>query len=187
VNEVLWYTSRATGIVSVVLLTAIVVLGTLLSGRRRPHGDAPVIVMGMHRWLSLGMVAFLVAHVATAVVETFVSIDLVSAFVPFTSGYERAWVGLGTLAVDLCVAIMVTSYLRLRMRERTWRWVHGLTYLMWPIAVLHGFMLGTADEPLLRLTTLGCGIVGLLAVGWRAGSTFADRERRAEVAAQEWR
>ena len=57
--------------------------------------------MGLHRWLSLGMVVFLVVHIATAIAETYVSIDAISAIVPFTSGYETLWVGLGTLAVDL--------------------------------------------------------------------------------------
>ncbi len=185
-NELLWYTSRATGLVSVVLLTAVVVLGVLISGRRRPHGDSPLVVMGLHRWLSLGLLSFLALHVTTAVAETYVSIDLVSALVPFTSGYERVWVGLGTLAVDLLGAVLITSWLRHRMPERRWRLVHWLTYAMWPIAVLHGFMLGTADEPWLRFTTLGCGVVGILATAWRVGSTFADRERRADVAAQEW-
>ena len=103
-NELLWYTSRATGTASIVLLTGVVILGATISGRGARSRDGATIVTALHRWLSLGMTVFLLLHVATAVVETYVSIDLVSAVFPFTSGYEPLWVGLGTLAFDLFVA-----------------------------------------------------------------------------------
>lgn len=185
-NELLWYVSRATGVVSMALMTIVLVLGMVTSGRRRPRGDSATIVMALHRWLSLGTVVFLTAHVATAVAETYVSIDAISAIVPFTSGYETAWVGLGTIGVDILVAVMVTSLLRHRLPERVWKGVHLLAYLLWPTAIVHGLMLGTANEPLLRGITVLCAAVGLGAVGWRLTSTHADRERRLAVAAQEW-
>lgn len=185
-NELLWYLSRATGIVSIVLLTTVVVLGVLIAGRRLPHHDVPTIVMALHRWLSLGMVAFLTVHVATAIAETYVKIDLISAIVPFSSSYATLWVGLGTLAVDLLVTVTLTSLLRHRLSERTWRVVHWAAYLLWPVAVLHGFMLGTANEPLLRLVTGLCGIAGAAAMAWRATTTFEDRERRRDIVEQEW-
>jgi predicted ferric reductase len=186
VNELLWYTSRATGTVSIVLLTVVSVLGALTSGRRRPNGTSSTIVMATHRWLSLGMVTFLAAHIATAVAETYVSIDLVSVLVPFSSAYERVFVGLGTLAVDLLLAVVVTSLLRDRLSPRAWKAVHWTSYALWPIAILHGFFLGTADEPLLRGITIAAATVGVAVVGWRAGSTVADRERRRVIQAQEW-
>jgi predicted ferric reductase len=185
-NEVLWYVSRATGIASIVLLTTVLILGMLLSGRRRPHGDQATIVMGMHRWLSLGMAVFIGLHVLTAVVETYVSIDLISVVAPFTSGYSPFWVGLGTIAFDLLLAILVTSWLRDRIAPRTWRFVHVASYAMWPVAVVHGFALGTSDQPILRGITLLCGVAGLGAIGWRASSSHHDRDRRQDILAQEW-
>lgn len=185
-NELLWYTSRATGVVSIVLLTTVVVLGGLLSGRAARDHEGATVVVALHRWLSLGLVSFLTLHVATAVGETYVSIDLVSAVVPFTSGYERAWVGLGTLAFDVLVAVVVTSLLRHRISERAWRLVHWLAYGLWPLAVLHGFLLGTGDEPALRLATVACALVGLVAIVWRSGASHHDQARRRDVAAQEW-
>ncbi len=113
----LWYLSRATGVASIVLLTAVVVLGVLVSGRRRPHGEHATVVMGVHRWLSLGMVAFLVTHVVTAVVDGYVDINALAVLLPFTSAYETFWVGLGTLALDVLVAVLVTSWWRHRGRH----------------------------------------------------------------------
>jgi sulfoxide reductase heme-binding subunit YedZ len=187
VNEALWYLSRATGVASIVLLTAVVVLGALVSGRRRPHGDQATVVMAVHRWISLGIVAFLLTHVATAIAETYVSIDWISALVPFTSGYETLWVGLGTLAVDVLVAVVVTSWWRHRIPERAWRAVHYAAYLLWPMALVHGLVLGTADEALLLGTTVLCGLVGVGAVLWRLlARPHHDRARRDVVLEQEW-
>lgn len=185
-NELLWFASRGTGVVSITLLTVVMCLGMLTSGRRRPHGTRAAVVMGLHRTLSLGALAFVAAHVGTAIAETYVSIDLVSALVPFTSGYERVWVGLGTLAVDLLVALVVTSLLRHRIPERLWRAVHRTAFAFWPIALAHGLALGTADEPVLRAITLGCATVGLATLAWRLWAQDPDTRRRHAVAAQEW-
>lgn len=185
-NLLLWYVSRATGLASLALLTTVLVLGVVTSGRRRPHGERATTLMGLHRWLSLGMVTFLGVHVATAVAETYVSIDAVSAVVPFTSGYERLWVGLGTLAVDLLVAVTATSWLRHRVPERWWRGVHLTSYLLWPFALVHGFALGTAGEPLLRGITVACGLVGIGALAWRGSTRNTDAARRSDVLTQEW-
>jgi predicted ferric reductase len=185
-NELLWYVSRATGTASLVLLTAVLVLGTITAGRRSPHSLSPAVVMGLHRSLALGTSAFLLAHIATAVGETYVNIDLVSAVVPFTAGYQKAWVGLGTVAFDLVVALVVTSLLRHRLSPRLWKGVHVLAFALWPTALVHGYAMGTASEPLLRGLTVACAAVGVAAVGWRAASTYADRSRREAVALQEW-
>lgn len=185
-NETLWYLSRATGLASITLLTLVVILGLLTSGRRRPFGERATIVMGLHRWVSLGMVAFLTTHIVTAIVETYVSIDWISLVIPFTSAYSPLWVGLGTLAFDVLVAVMVTSYWRHRMTERAWTAVHWLSYLMWPMAIVHGVALGTADQPLLRGTTLLCGAAGALAIAWRLTTSYADRDRRRDILAGGW-
>jgi len=185
-NELLWYLSRATGVVSIVLLTIVLVLGLVTSGRRRPTGESATVVMAVHRWLSLGTSLFLLTHIATAIAETYVSIDLVSAVLPFTSGYEPVWVGLGTLAFDVLLAVVVTSLLRHRLGERTWRRVHVLSYALWPLAIVHGLALGTSGELLLRGTTLACAVAGAVALAWRWTATHHDRERRLAIASQEW-
>lgn len=185
-GSILWYLSRATGVVSMVLLTVVVVLGVVTAGRRRPRGSSATVAMGVHRWLSLGLLAFLITHIVTAIVDGYVDIGWLAVIVPFVSAYEPLLVGFGAIGIDLLVAILVTSYLRHRIPERRWRFVHWLTYGMWAIAVIHGFSFGTADQPVLRVITLACGVVGGLFASWRVATSFADRERRAEISAQEW-
>lgn len=185
-NEWLWYLSRATGISSILLMTAVVGLGAVTAARRRPTGQRATIVMALHRWLSLGMLLFLGTHIFTAVVETYVSIDWYAAVLPFSAAYDRVWVGFGTVAFDILVAVVATSLLRHRLRESTWRAVHLLAHLMWPVAIVHGVMMGTSAEPLLRGTTVACAVVGTGLLGWRLTATHADRERRTAVLAEEW-
>lgn len=185
-NEIQWFVSRATGAVSIVLLTVVIVLGATTAGRRRPQGDQATVVMALHRWLGLSMVAFLGLHIVTAVVETYVSIGWLSVLVPFTSGYEPLWVGLGTLAMDVLVAVALTSFLRHRIPERAWRAVHLASYALWPLALVHGIAMGTSDQPLLRGTTVASAVVGGLAVLWRVQATHHDRARRTLVEAQGW-
>ena len=79
----------------------------------------------------------------TSVIDTYVNISWAAVVVPFTSAYSTFWVGVGAIALDLMIAVFVTSLLRARMRPATWRAVHWLAYLCWPIALAHTFGMGT--------------------------------------------
>ena len=98
-NTAFWYASRATGIVALLLLTAVLVLGILVNRQGRLPGLPRFAVTDLHRNLSLLSVAFIVVHVLTAVLDTYVHIPLVSAVVPFASGYERLWLALGAVSL----------------------------------------------------------------------------------------
>jgi DMSO/TMAO reductase YedYZ heme-binding membrane subunit len=183
-NEVLWYSSRATGIVSIFLMTAVLVLGMAITRTR--HSSASTIVMGVHRSLSLGMSVFLLVHITTAIAESYVDIGWVSLLIPFSSGYSRLLVGIGTLAFDVLIAVVVTSLLRHRLSEQTWRKVHGFSYTLWPLAIIHGVGLGTSKEPLLRGTTIACAVAGLVAIWWHRTNEDDHETERRNIAAQEW-
>lgn len=186
-NELLWYLSRATGMVAVVLLTATFVLGLLTAGRAAPLGAPAWVRAGLHRTLSLVLVVFLAVHVITAVVETYVDIGWVAAVVPFTSAYDTFWVGLGTLAVDVLLAVVITSWLRRRLPVRTWRYVHLLAYAVWPLALLHGAGTSTSDGTAVIVITALCAAIGGAAIAWRATRVVADSRQRQLATARGWR
>src|SRR5512142_1731890 len=94
-NTAFWYTSRATGIVALLLLTVVLALGILVNRQGRLAGLPRFAVTDIHRNLSLLSVVFIAVHVVTAVLDTYVHIPLLSAVIPFASGYERLWLGLG--------------------------------------------------------------------------------------------
>ncbi len=139
----LWYLNRATGLVSLLLMTATIVLGVAVQRQRRLPGLPRFGVVGLHRNVSLVSAVLLVVHVVSAVTDSFVSIGWLDAVLPFVSGYETFWVGLGTLAVDLTALVVLTSLLRGRLPARVWRGVHWTSYALWPLAFAHGLGAGT--------------------------------------------
>jgi sulfoxide reductase heme-binding subunit YedZ len=183
VSTAFWYASRATGIVALLLLTAVLVLGILVNRQGRLPGLPRFAVTGLHRNLSLLSVAFIVVHVITAVLDTFVSIPIAAGVIPFASGYERLWLGLGAISFDLMLAMIITSLLRGRINRILWRAVHLLAYLSWPIAFAHSI---GASKDLQQGWLLGlsvaCAVVVGAAVAWRLASAARQVPRAARVA-----
>jgi methionine sulfoxide reductase heme-binding subunit len=167
-TPLLWYTTRASGIVALMLLSASVVLGLITSARAGTRRWPRFAVSDLHRKVSLLALVFVCIHVLTTVVDTFVPIGWLPALVPLSSHYKTLWVALGTVAFDLLLAVAITSMLRARIRAGTWRAVHWASYLSWPIAVAHGIQMGT-DMRFVWADGLVavCCIAVMMTFGWR--------------------
>ena len=164
----LWYVTRATGLVSLVLLTGTVLLGLLVTGNFTSARWPRYLTRGLHQNVSLLVLVFLALHIAATVLDTYTSISLTAAFIPFASPYKAAWLSLGAVALDLLIALTVTSLVRGRMGYRAWRRLHWLAYACWPVAVAHGLGTGT-DRSATWVIALTLGCVGCVAVAaaWR--------------------
>ncbi len=174
-GRALWYLTRSTGLVALVLLTATVVVGVMASVGWTTERWPRFLSQDVHRNLSLFCVGLVAIHVITTVQDGYVPIGFADAFIPFRTAYRPLWVGLGALTFDLLLAVLVTSAVRHRIGFASWRFVHWLAYLCWPIALVHG--LGSGSD-----TTLGlvgavdvlCAGAVMAVVGWRlvAGRGF---------------
>ena len=179
-----WYASRATGLVALLLLTVVLVLGMMVNRQGRLPGLPRFAVTSLHRNLSLLSVAFIVVHVLTAVLDTFVSIPVTAGVVPFVSGYERFWLGLGAISFDLMLAMIVTSLLRGRLNRVLWRAIHLLAYLSWPVAFAHS--IGSSSDlqhGWLLYLAVGCALLVVTAAAWRLAQAARQVPRAARVAA----
>jgi sulfoxide reductase heme-binding subunit YedZ len=183
-SQVLWYLTRGTGMVALILLTATVVLGIAGTARAASPGWPRIVTAGLHRNLALIAVAFVAAHVITTVLDPFVSIGLTAAFVPFSADYRPFWQSLGTIAFDLLLVVVLSSLLRDRLSRRAWRSVHLLVYACWPVALWHGLGTGT-DARLSWVLAIdaGCVIAVAGAACWRLRLTASRPVRRAGFAA----
>jgi sulfoxide reductase heme-binding subunit YedZ len=141
-SQILWYVSRGTGLVLMVLLTAVVLLGIAVRANWGGLRGQRFVVEGVHRNLSIVALALLVVHVVTAIADPFVHIGWLASIVPFTSPYRTVWIALGTLSVDVLAVVVVTSLLRRHLRYRAWRFVHWFAYLAWPLAFVHSLYSG---------------------------------------------
>jgi sulfoxide reductase heme-binding subunit YedZ len=167
----LWFLSRGSGVVLLVLTTVVVVLGVLTRAGRPLPGLPRFAVAGLHRNAALLCLVFLGVHVASAVIDPYVSLRWADVVLPFASGYHPAAIGLGALALDLMLAMTVTSMLRQMVGHRVWRAVHWSVYAAWPIAVTHSLALGPdVGHGGLLWITLGCLAATAAAVGWRASA-----------------
>jgi predicted ferric reductase len=181
-GSALWYASRSTGVISLVLFSVVAILGILINRQGRLPGLPRFAVTGLHRNLSLLTVAFLGMHIVTAIADGYAEIPWLSTIVPFTSGYDRFWIGLGTVAIDLMAAVIVTSLLRHRLRPALWKAVHWLAYLSYPVIVAHG--LGASKDlrsGWLLALTLATVFAVVTAIGYRGLSAITAVPRPGRV------
>jgi len=172
----LWFANRGTGFVLLVLLTFSTMLGVLSTSRVSLRLWPRMLTQGLHRNVSLLAVTFLAAHVVTAVVDTFVDIRWYDAFVPFGGRYMPLWLGYGAVALDLLIAVTVTSLVRHKMSHKPWRVVHLLAYGAWGLGLLHGLQMGTdASTQWGAAIIYGCIAVVLAAVVARLGLLVRPR------------
>ena len=163
-----WYLLRASGIVTLLLLTLVVALGVATTNRFRPRGLPLFVTTQVHRNASLLAVVFMAIHVVTTVVDPQASVQLAATVVPFVSRWAPFWVGLGALALDLVAAVVVTSLVRKHLAYRLWRGIHWTAYAAWPLALVHGIGAGSdAGTEWLRAVNVVCIVLVGAALVWR--------------------
>ena len=169
--KALWYLTRGTGTVALLLLTVSILLGVTTSTRWRSARWPRFLVNGLHRNVTLLALAFVVVHVVTTIADGYAPVGFVDAILPFHSAYRPVWLGLGAVAFDLLLALIVTSLLRARIGFKTWRAVHWLAYASWPVALVHALGTGS-DARTLWLQVLGVLCAGsvVAAVLWRVAT-----------------
>lgn len=182
-----WYLMRGSGVVSLLLLTGSLGLGVMTHGGARLPALPRFATLALHRSLSLLAVTFLAVHVVTAVVDPYAGVALADLVLPFGAASQPLWVGLGALALDLVLALIVTGLLRRRIGQRAFRTVHWVAYAAWPLALLHAVGMGTdATTTWMRAVAGLCILTAAAAVAWRVGTggprpTSAPAPRAARI------
>jgi sulfoxide reductase heme-binding subunit YedZ len=172
----LWYLTRSTGAVALLLLTVSVALGVANIGRVQRPGWPRFVVEGLHRNVSLLALALLLVHIATSLLDPFAGIKLIDAVIPFTGSYRPIWLGLGAFASDLFIAVAITSVIRRRLGHGVWRATHWLAYLCWPVAIVHTVGTGSDVKQIWLLAlTATCIATVVLAVWARIGLGWPER------------
>ena len=181
------------GVLALVGLTGSVLLGLVATDRIVMTPGHRVMAQAAHRAFSFGTLAFLIIHIVTEILAQ--RSHVIDAVVPFLSPYRTFYIGLGTIASDLIVLLVVTSILRKRFTAhgKAWRWraIHYTSYVAFVFAVLHGLLGGRTAKPYvdwsygfaIAVTALGLA-VRFLAISLRPkeslpSSPSADRARPA--------
>lgn len=172
-----WYAARAGGIVAYLLVSACVLAGILLAGKRRVPGLPRFAVEDVHRFLGILAGVFVAVHVGAIALDTVVPFSLTQIVVPFTAGYRPLATGLGVVALELLLAVSVANRLRSRLPYRVWRRTHYATLAVWLLATAHGALSGT-DRNQTWLLWLYAVTVGAVACAAAVRFGGGNRPRR---------
>ncbi|MBF4614842.1 ferric reductase-like transmembrane domain-containing protein [Curtobacterium sp. VKM Ac-1376] len=174
-DTALWVIGRGMGVGAVVLLTLTVLLGIVTRGGRPLPGLPRFAVQLVHRDVALASTVLVVVHVVTLLLDTEAELRLLDTVVPFVGAYRWFWLGLGTLAVDLLVVLVLTAMLRRVIGPRVFRAVHWAAYAMWPIALAHAIGTGTDGTSVWFLVVAAvCTAAVLGAVCWRCTARVTE-------------
>jgi DMSO/TMAO reductase YedYZ heme-binding membrane subunit len=137
------------GVLALVGLTGSVLLGLVATDRIVMTPGHRVMAQAVHRAFSFGTLAFLIIHITTEILAQ--RSHVLDAVVPFLSPYRTFYIGLGTIASDLILLLVITSILRKRFTAhgKAWRWraMHYSSYVAFVFGVLHGLLGGRAAKP----------------------------------------
>jgi DMSO/TMAO reductase YedYZ heme-binding membrane subunit len=137
------------GVFALIGLTGSVLLGLLATDRIVMRPGHRVMAQAVHRAFSFGALAFLIIHIVTEILAQ--RAHVIDGVIPFLSPFRTFYIGLGTIASDLIVLIVVTSIIRKRFTAhgRAWRWraIHYTSYVAFVFGVLHGLLGGRSAKP----------------------------------------
>jgi DMSO/TMAO reductase YedYZ heme-binding membrane subunit len=175
------------GVFALVTLTAAVGAGLAAADRVFMSPGGRIAAQAAHRAVSFAAAAFLAVHLT---VEVLAGRSRPSdAVVPFVHPGRTFYLGIGTVASDLLILIVVTGLLRGRFARLRpawlWRAIHAVAYLCWPLAVMHGLLAGRAAKPYVDWSYGACvaavalALVFRLAAGPRLGETAGGHAEEA--------
>jgi sulfoxide reductase heme-binding subunit YedZ len=167
-DPTLWIIARATGVGAYLMLSATVLAGLVLRTRVLARRVAPPVAMDLHRTLSLLGLGAIGLHGLALVFDTSVPLPAGALLIPGLAPYRPFWTGLGVVAAELTVLVLVSFAVRRLIGVRTWRRLHWLTYAIFTLATAHGLAAGT-DSAMPWALGMYAGAVGLVAVAtaWR--------------------
>jgi hypothetical protein len=175
-----WLAGRATGITAYVLLTVLVSLGLILSHpTNQSTWKLSKRLFPWHENLFVFVVAFLVAHIVSIILDPYAGVGIAGSFVPGLSAYRSAPVALGTLGLYAALVSGITGRWSSLLPRGLWLKLHRFALVAWIVSWLHGLLAGTDSSTLVPLY-VGTGLVVMLAGAYRywvskkARPTFAS-------------
>jgi predicted ferric reductase len=138
-----WIAGRSTGVAACVALSLALLSGIALRpgillwfthnrGLRAVHDTASLV------WLPLGAL-----HIVALLLDPQAHLAPTDVVVPFVAAYGGVAIGLGTISLWAFAIVMVTSWFRSRLTQRTWLMLHRLSYVGFAAVFAHVLLSGT--------------------------------------------
>ena len=137
------------GVFALIGLCGSVGLGLVATDRMFLNPGHRVFIQSAHRAASFGAVAFLSIHIITEILAQ--RVHVLDAVIPFLSPFRTFYIGLGTIASDLVLLLVITGIMRGRFNAsgKAWRWraIHYTSYASFVFGVWHGLLAGRPGKP----------------------------------------
>ena len=157
-----WITSRAAGIVALVLASLAVSLGLVMSLKfmRRRGPD----LLATHEVLSLAAIVAIVVHGVALLGDQFLHPSVADIAIPFVSSYKTIWTSLGIIAGWGLAILGLSFYARRWIGSKRWRKLHRFTAVLWLFGLGHALGEGTDAGQVWFLAMIGIVAVPALAL-----------------------
>jgi sulfoxide reductase heme-binding subunit YedZ len=174
-----WITSRAAGGAAMLLASASVAVGLMMSTKRK--GSSKRDLRAIHEALSLTTLAMVALHGLSLLGDAFLNPGIAGIAIPFASAYRPIWTGIGIIAGYGLAILGLTYYIRDRVGAARWRRLHRLTAVFWLLAIGHTVGAGSDVAQLWFLAISGAAVIPtalLLALRWleRAADSGSARD-----------
>nr|WP_308129353.1 translation initiation factor III [Actinoplanes polyasparticus] len=183
---VFYYAEYYMGVITLVSLSTTIMIGLISTDRLVLSIRQRVLLQSAHRTTGVIAVTALFLHVWMKVVEKHASV--IDVFIPFLhEGQNKVWVGFGTISGWVMVLVMWTGIARSRFVGRgspwMWRGIHAISYLIWPIALMHGLSAGRPAATWVVVSYIVCVLGVLVGLAVRLSVSLNRRKDFSSTAA----
>lgn len=134
-SHAFWITSRAAGLVALILASASVGVGVSMGGRML-KGRGPDLKV-IHEALSIATLAAFALHALALLGDSYFHPTLADLAIPFASSYREPYMAFGIIAGWGFFLFGVSFYARKRIGIARWKIIHRFTALAWLLGVIH--------------------------------------------------
>jgi len=166
-----WFIARITGLTAFAVLSLSVLSGEALRTSVLDFLAKNRAVRKLHDFTTPLWLPLVFAHVIALLFDKTARIQPINVVVPFVTDYGELPIGLGTVAFDIVMIVTITSWLRSKMNNTLWTWIHRTSYIGFVALFFHAALSGTDfDAPLVSAiawsTAAGLAILGISRIVW---------------------
>jgi sulfoxide reductase heme-binding subunit YedZ len=142
-HHLFWLSSRAFGVVALVLVSLSVGVGLALAGRVSRRPGLPGRLKRLHESLALAGLIAIVLHGLLLLGDSYLKPGIAGIAVPFVLTSQPVWTALGIIGGWLTAVIVGSFYVRRWIGMKVWRWLHRWTLVVYLLGIVHTLGSGT--------------------------------------------
>ncbi|WP_239082463.1 translation initiation factor III [Actinoplanes teichomyceticus] len=172
------YAEYYMGVLTLVSLSITIMVGLVSTDRLVLSIRQRVFLQSTHRTTGVMAITSLAGHLWTKAVED--HIRLIDILIPFISPANTLYIGFGQISGYILLMVTWSGLARAKFigRGKPWMWraIHSVSYLMWPIALMHGLGAGRAAKTWVIVSYVVCVLAVLIGLAVRLSVSLNRRK-----------